>query len=73
MPAPPGTNSLCLFAVFRTSQAHDSDPEGGGVAGTSGQRDLFGARHGGDTKADSPPSMSRAPSPASAASQPAAR
>lgn len=51
LPAPPGTNSFCLLAVFRTSQPHESDPEGGGVGGTSGQRYLFGARHGGDTKA----------------------
>jgi hypothetical protein len=51
LPSPPGTNSFSLFAVFRTSQQHESDPEGGGVGGTSGQRYLFGARHGGDSGA----------------------
>ena len=52
LPVPPATNSFCVFAVFRTSQQHESDPEGsGGVGGTSGQRYLFGARHGGDSNA----------------------
>ncbi len=44
-----GTNSFCLLAVFRTSRSHEIDSEGpGGVGGTSGQRYLFGAQHGGD-------------------------
>lgn len=52
LPAPAGTNSFCLFVVYRTSQRHENDPEGpGGVGGTSGQRYLFGARHGGDLDA----------------------
>src|SRR5262245_56271556 len=49
---PPGTNNFCPFAVFRTSQAHETDPESnGGVGGVSGQHYLFGARHGGDVNA----------------------
>jgi hypothetical protein len=49
---PPATNSFCLFAVFRTSRAHETDPEGAtGVGGTSGQHYLFGAQHGGDRNA----------------------
>jgi hypothetical protein len=49
LPRPIATNSFCLFAVFRTSRAHEIDPESGvGVGGVSGQRYLFGAQHGGD-------------------------
>lgn len=52
LPRPTSTNSFCLFVVFRTSQSQENDPEsGGGVGGTSGQRYLFGARHGGDQNA----------------------
>ena len=52
LPRPLGTNSFCLFAVFRTSLTHEIDPEGNsGVGGVSGQHYLFGARHGGDSNA----------------------
>ncbi len=52
LPLPPATNSFCLWAVFRTSQQHENDTESGnGAGGTSGQRYLFGARHGGDLSA----------------------
>ncbi|MHB9006097.1 MAG: CotH kinase family protein [Limisphaerales bacterium] len=49
---PAGTNDFCVFAVCRTSQAHESDPENAsGVGGVNGQRWLFGASHGGDLDA----------------------
>jgi hypothetical protein len=52
LPCPAATNDFTLFAVCHTSQAHESDPESGsGVGGVSGQRWLFGARHGGDQDA----------------------
>ncbi len=48
-PNPAGTNDFCLFAVCRTAQAHEVDPESNaGVGGVSGQRWLFGVTHGGD-------------------------
>ena len=49
---PAATNEFTLFAVCHTSAAHESDPESrSGVGGVSGQRWLFGARHGGDLDA----------------------
>ncbi len=52
LPRPVGTNHFCLFAVLRTSQMHETDPESNsGVGGVSGQHYLFGARHGGDVNA----------------------
>jgi hypothetical protein len=52
LPRPAATNDFCLFAVCRTSQSHETDPEtGSGVGGVSGQRWLFGASHGGDLDA----------------------
>lgn len=52
LPRPAGTNNFCVLAVFRTSQAHEVDPETrSGVGGISGQRWLFGAAHGGDLDA----------------------
>lgn len=54
LPRAMATNDFCLVAVFRTSQAHEIDPENaGGVGGTSGQHYLFGAQHGGDANAGS--------------------
>ena len=52
LPRPAGTNDFCVFAVCRTSQAHEVDPEDrSGTGGTSGQHWLFGATHGGDLDA----------------------
>ena len=49
LPRPAATNDFCVFAVFRTSQSQETDPESASsVGGTSGQRWLFGANHGGD-------------------------
>jgi hypothetical protein len=51
---PLATNNFCIFAVCRTAQAHETDPESTvGVGGVSGQRWLFGAQHGGDLDAGS--------------------
>jgi len=44
-----GSNDFCFFAVCRTSQAHEVDPQtSAGVGGLNGQHWLFGATHGGD-------------------------
>ncbi len=52
LPRPTATNDFCLVAVCRTSQYHEIDDEAAsGVGGTSGQRWLFGAAHGGDFNA----------------------
>lgn len=52
LPRPVGTNSFCVVAVYRTSQAHEVEGVGpAGVGGTAGQRYLFGAQHGGDLAA----------------------
>ncbi|MBL9135042.1 MAG: CotH kinase family protein, partial [Verrucomicrobiales bacterium] len=46
------TNNFTLIAVMRPTVAHELDPQGfSGVDGTSGQRWLFGAAHGGDSSA----------------------
>lgn len=52
LPRPAGTNSFCVVAVYRTSQSHEVEKVNpAGVGGTSGQRYLFGAQHGGDFNA----------------------
>ena len=52
LPFPAATNSFCIFVVCRTAQNHETDPQSSsGAGGTSGQRYLFGARHGGDLDA----------------------
>ncbi len=47
-----GTNSFTLLAVVRPDAGHDvEEPATSGTGGTSGQRWLFGAAHGGDNGA----------------------
>jgi len=51
LPAVPAQNSFCLMFVARTTVYHEVDPQAYGTGGTSGQRYLFGATHGGDFNA----------------------
>lgn len=52
------TNGFTLLVVARATRAHEAEPESSnGVGGTSGQRYLFGASHGGDLNAGSGISM----------------
>jgi hypothetical protein len=52
IPRPTGTNEFTLLVVCQTGALHEVDPESrSGVGGVSGQRWLFGARHGGDLDA----------------------
>lgn len=49
LPRIAATNRFTLIAVVRPRVGHEIDPESaGGVGGTTGQRWLFGAQHGGD-------------------------